>query len=110
MPSVVSSDIYFSCLIALNPQVFYRNDPRIYFFLDNHKNAIQLEGVFIIVLDLPYRDVIMVMITVTRIMTIMKSYLLSRVLVTIDGFWIACLDLLTPYSHHSGLQAIQHSR
>jgi uncharacterized membrane protein len=25
----------------------------------------------------------------------------------IDGFWIVWLDLLTPYSHNSGLQAIQ---
>jgi hypothetical protein len=26
------------------------------------------------------------------------------------GFWIGCLDLLTPYSHHSRLQAIQRYR
>jgi hypothetical protein len=27
-----------------------------------------------------------------------------------DGFWIGWLDLLTPYSHNSGLQAIQRFR
>jgi hypothetical protein len=32
--------------------------------------------------------------------------ILSCVLVTIDGVWIGCLDLLAPYTHHSKLWVI----
>jgi hypothetical protein len=40
----------------------------------------------------------------------MKFLSLSRVLVTIDGVWIGCLDLLTPYTINSYLQSIQRYR